>query len=126
MEPYIYKRTKEGVHYLDLAKTWEKLMVAARIIGAVQEKNPKDVLVSVINQTKSSLACGEQVALFGTGNSFKKRAHVLEISQSVTHASSIIQLDRFKSSICPESRAQVRHLHQVQLPRWKVGPRNTD
>jgi len=45
MEPYIYKRTKEGVHYLDLAKTWEKAMVASRIIGAVQEKNPKDVLV---------------------------------------------------------------------------------
>merc|ERR1719476_1240755 len=45
MEPYIYKRTKEGVHYLDLAKTWEKTMVAARIIAAVQEKNPKDVLI---------------------------------------------------------------------------------
>ena len=35
MEPYIYKRTKEGVHYLDLAKTWEKGMIAARIIAAV-------------------------------------------------------------------------------------------
>jgi len=45
MEPYIYKRTKEGVHYLDLAKTWEKAMVAARIIAAVQDKNPKDVLI---------------------------------------------------------------------------------
>merc|ERR1712060_890245 len=31
--------------YLDLAKTWEKTMVAARIIAAIQEKNPKDVLV---------------------------------------------------------------------------------
>ena len=49
MEPYIYKRTKEGVHYLNIAKTWEKLMVAARIIGAVQDKNTKDVLVSIIN-----------------------------------------------------------------------------
>ena len=48
MEPYIYKRTKEGVHYLDLAKTWEKAMVAARIIAAVQDKNPKDVLVSKV------------------------------------------------------------------------------
>ena len=48
MEPYIYKRTKEGVHYLDLAKTWEKAMVAARIIAAVQDKNPKDVLVSSV------------------------------------------------------------------------------
>jgi small subunit ribosomal protein SAe len=45
MEPYIYKRTKEGVHYLNIAKTWEKLMVAARIIGAVQDKNTKDVLI---------------------------------------------------------------------------------
>jgi len=45
MEPYIYKRTKEGVHYLDLAKTWEKTMVAARIVAAIQDKNPKDVLI---------------------------------------------------------------------------------
>jgi len=45
MENYIYKRTRDGVHYLDLKKTWEKLMIAARIIGAVQAKNPKDVLI---------------------------------------------------------------------------------
>lgn len=45
MEPYIYKRTRDGVHYLDLKKTWEKLMIAARIIGAIQAKNPKDVLI---------------------------------------------------------------------------------
>ena len=46
MESYIYDRTRDGVFYLDLAKTWEKTMVAARIIAAIQEKNPKDVLVS--------------------------------------------------------------------------------
>lgn len=45
MEPYIYKRNKDGINYLDLAKTWEKLMVAARIISAVQQKNTKDVLI---------------------------------------------------------------------------------
>merc|ERR1712176_551535 len=45
MESYIYDRTRDGVFYLDLAKTWEKTMVAARIIAAIQEKNPKDVLV---------------------------------------------------------------------------------
>jgi len=45
MESYIYDRTREGVFYLDLAKTWEKTMVAARIIAAIQAKNPKDVLV---------------------------------------------------------------------------------
>ena len=43
---YVYKRNKDGVHYLDISKTWEKIMVAARVIAATQAKNPKDVLVS--------------------------------------------------------------------------------
>ena len=46
MKNYVYKRNKDGIHYLDISKTWEKLMVAARIIAAVSSKNPKDVLVS--------------------------------------------------------------------------------
>ena len=44
MQPYIYKRNKEGVHLLNLAKTWEKLMIAARIIASIDQ--PGDVLVS--------------------------------------------------------------------------------
>ena len=47
MKPYIYTRNK-GLYYLNLAKTWEKLMISARIIAAVD--NPKDVLV-VSNRT---------------------------------------------------------------------------
>ncbi len=46
MKSYVYKRNKDGIHYLDVSKTWEKLMVAARIIAAISSKNPKDVLVS--------------------------------------------------------------------------------
>lgn len=49
MESYIYDRNRDGVFYLDLAKTWEKTMVAARIIAAIQEKSKKDVLVSVLS-----------------------------------------------------------------------------
>lgn len=45
MESYIYDRTRDGVFYLNIDKTWEKTMVAARIIAAIQYKNPKDVLV---------------------------------------------------------------------------------
>lgn len=45
MKNYIYKRNKDGVHYLDISKTWEKLNVAARVIAAAQSKNPKDVLI---------------------------------------------------------------------------------
>merc|ERR1712070_282319 len=43
MKPYVYTRNKEGIFYLNVAKTWEKLMIAARVIAAVD--NPKDVLV---------------------------------------------------------------------------------
>jgi len=44
MAPYIYKRNREGIHIFNLGKTWEKLMLAARIIAAIP--NPKDILVS--------------------------------------------------------------------------------
>jgi hypothetical protein len=44
MAPYIYKRNNEGIHIINVAKTWEKFMVAARIIAAIP--NPKDILVS--------------------------------------------------------------------------------
>ena len=44
MEPYIFKRNREGVHIINISKTWEKFMTAARIIAAI--KNPNDVLVS--------------------------------------------------------------------------------
>merc|ERR1711934_283209 len=43
MKNYVYTRNKEGIYYLNLAKTWEKMMIAARIIAAID--NPKDVLV---------------------------------------------------------------------------------
>lgn len=43
MKPYVYTRNKDGCHFLNLAKSWEKLMLAARIIAAIPSK--KDVLV---------------------------------------------------------------------------------
>lgn len=46
METYVYRRLKNGTNLIDLKKTWEKAMVAARIIAAVQANNKSDVLVS--------------------------------------------------------------------------------
>jgi len=45
MSNYVYKRNKDGIHYLDISKTWEKIMVAARAIVATQAKNKQDVLI---------------------------------------------------------------------------------
>lgn len=43
MKKYIYKRTNEGINVFDLHMTWEKLVLAARVIAAVE--NPQDVCV---------------------------------------------------------------------------------
>ncbi|CDI84492.1 40S ribosomal protein S0-A, putative [Eimeria acervulina] len=43
MRPYTYKVTSEGIHLINLKKTYEKLLLAARVIVAIE--NPADVLV---------------------------------------------------------------------------------
>jgi small subunit ribosomal protein SAe len=43
MEPYVWKRRLDGVHIINIGKTWEKLMLAARIIVAIE--NPQDICV---------------------------------------------------------------------------------
>jgi len=43
MEPYVWRRRADGIHILNIGKTWEKLVLAARIIAAVE--NPNDVCV---------------------------------------------------------------------------------
>lgn len=42
MKDYIFKRRSDGIHLLNLGKTWEKLVLAARIIVAIE--NPADVV----------------------------------------------------------------------------------
>jgi len=43
MEQYVFKRRGDGVYIVNLRKTWEKLLLAARAIVAVE--NPADVCV---------------------------------------------------------------------------------
>merc|ERR1712137_490713 len=43
MRRYIWRRSEDGSNILHLGKTWEKLMLAARIIVAIE--NPEDVVV---------------------------------------------------------------------------------
>ncbi|KAK8087118.1 40S ribosomal protein S0 [Apiospora phragmitis] len=43
MEPYLWKTRADGVNVLNIGKTWEKIVLAARIIAAVD--NPADICV---------------------------------------------------------------------------------
>jgi len=42
-QEYVYKRKSDGIHIINLRKTWEKLILAARIIAGIE--NPADVCV---------------------------------------------------------------------------------
>jgi len=43
MKRYVYGRTKDGINVLDLHMTWEKLILAARILVTIE--NPQDIVV---------------------------------------------------------------------------------
>nr|AFM89239.1 40S ribosomal protein SA [Callorhinchus milii] len=43
MEQYVYKRKSDGIYIINIKKTWEKLLLAARAIVAIE--NPADVCV---------------------------------------------------------------------------------
>lgn len=49
MASYVYKRKTDGTHIINLKKTWEKLLLAARAICAIE--NPADVYIISSRQT---------------------------------------------------------------------------
>ena len=42
MKNYVYDQNESGIHYINVQKTWEKIMLAARVIAAIS--NPADVV----------------------------------------------------------------------------------
>jgi len=55
MQQYVFKRRPDGVHIINLRRTWEKLLLAARAIAAIER--PSDVYVI------SSRAYGQRAVL---------------------------------------------------------------
>jgi len=53
MKRYVWKRNVDGIHIIDLRKTWEKLILAARIIVAME--NPQDIcaVALTVGQSKT-------------------------------------------------------------------------
>jgi small subunit ribosomal protein SAe len=43
MNRYVWRRRSDGIHIINLAKTWEKIVLAARIIAGIE--NPSDICV---------------------------------------------------------------------------------
>jgi small subunit ribosomal protein SAe len=45
MEPYLWKTRPDGINVLNIGKTWEKIVLAARIIVAID--NPADSMFMI-------------------------------------------------------------------------------
>ena len=48
MEQYIFKKKTDGVNIINLKKTWEKLVLAARAIAAVENPQVHLVLMNIL------------------------------------------------------------------------------
>jgi small subunit ribosomal protein SAe len=58
---YVWKRNENGIHVIDLRKTWEKLQLAARVIAAIE--NPKDVCAVSVSTASSGAAYAQRAVL---------------------------------------------------------------
>ena len=64
MEQDIYRRKSDGIYIIHPKRTWEKLLLAARAIVAIE--NPADV--SVISSRNTGQVCGARCLAFITRN----------------------------------------------------------
>jgi len=60
MKRYVFKRNENGVHLIDIRKTWEKLQLAARAIVAIE--NPRDVCAVALS-SQSSIPFAQRAVL---------------------------------------------------------------
>ena len=59
MEPYLWKTRPDGVNVLNIGKTWEKIVLAARIIVAID--NPADGTFIILGATSSGKCTPEKL-----------------------------------------------------------------
>merc|ERR1719469_1128254 len=58
MKRYVFRRTLDGIHIIHLGKTWEKLMVAARIIVASQRPYGSRAVLKFSQYTQANPLAG--------------------------------------------------------------------
>ena len=54
MEQYIFKRRSDGVHIINLGRTWEKLLLAARAIAAIEHSQEVNISVKMCDNKNNT------------------------------------------------------------------------
>lgn len=104
MVDYIWRRRNDGVHILNIGKTWEKLMLAARAIVAIE--NPEDVIAI------SARPYGMRATL-----KYGKFFAVVQISSEVVDPTASTHRTLFFYSFQNNSK-----LHRIWIDRWTLHP----
>ena len=78
MGRYVYKRRNDGIHLLNINKTWEKIQMAARIIVTIE--NPADVCV--ISARPWGTTCCSEVRPLHRSNCHRRSLHSWYFYQS--------------------------------------------
>lgn len=129
MESYVYKRRNDGLFIFNLHKTWEKLVLAARVIAAVE--NPADVCV--ISGRELGQVCS---IIFVTPVAVNIAPAYSRLTCSTAHISTIrIQLTHINThSTCAHPHSpkppfaarhpQVRCPHRLELDCRPLHPRH--
>lgn len=60
MRDYVFKRRPDGVHIIDLRKTWEKIVLAARAIVAIE--NARDICI-IATSTQGAVPYAQRASL---------------------------------------------------------------
>jgi small subunit ribosomal protein SAe len=53
MKSYVWKRNVDGIHIIDLRKTWEKLVLAARVIVSMENTQDVCAIALTVGQSKT-------------------------------------------------------------------------
>lgn len=67
MEQYVYKRKADGIYIINLRKTWEKLLLAARAIVAIEHPSEVFVISSRLYGQRAVLKFAANTGIFSDG-----------------------------------------------------------
>lgn len=110
MVDYIWRRRNDGVHIINIGKTWEKLMLAARVIVAIE--NPSDVIAISARP-------------YGMRATLKYGEFYSDVHEFFVHSSAFIApCEQFSHSAVPSAIIwKCSLLHWIGIHCWSIHPR---
>jgi len=93
MQQYVFKRRPDGVHIINLRRTWEKILLAARAIAAIEKPNDVYVISSRPYGQRAVLKFGHYVGATAIAGRFTPGAFTNQIQAAFREPRLLIVTD---------------------------------